>query len=630
MPSETGILARSMISRTSDILKKLHEKPIHRTFAIDRGAVKAESRTVRIAFASDKPVEHWFGQLSLSMQGKAMRTARLESGAPLLVDHDTRDIVGVIEGYSIGSDGVARADVRFGESTRANEVFNDVKNGIRRNISVGFMVHKMDLVKDGAKGTLPAYRSDDWEPYEVSIVSVPADISVGVGRSRSNNLGSKTMNTNDNTELSVSAQTREIVEFAEVFGHGDLARQMIGASPHVTLEDVRSAIQARQPKSVMVPHEDPTAQAFRQSGVIPNYQPAVSVPRHSVRNFTGENASEKAYRFGQWLLGGPCGVSAARQWCMERGLLDRAMSEGVNEKGGYLVPEEFGNDLIVLIEQHGVFRRNSKVRPMSTDMRSDPLLTSELDSEFVAESEEGTDQDLTYSRVNLVAKKHMILVPFSSELSEDSSLAIGDELAGASARAFAKKEDLCGFVGEATSTHGGMTGIATNLKAVDGTIASIAGLQVGSGNAYSELALVDFEGVAARLPEYADQNAKWYVSKKFYYNVMVKLLLAAGGVTPTEIEDARNKRFLGYPVEITQVMPSAEANSQVCALLGDLSMGALFGDRRSIRISISDQALYRQDDLLFKATERFDVNSAFGVGNTTAAGPIVGLITAAA
>ncbi len=627
-----------MISNTSDILRTLNEKPIHRTFAIDRAAVKPESRTVRIAFASDKPVEQWFGNLSLSMKGKSMRTTRLKSGAPLLCDHDPKDIVGVIEDYSIGTDGIARADVRFGESTRAQEVFKDVKNGIRCNVSVGFLVHKMDRIEDGAKGTPPAYRSEDWEPYEVSLVSVPADISVGVGRSKSLE---KIKMENENTERSINLTAAdEIREWGKILKMEPVADRYLrdnALSPggQVSVDGFRAFALANRPPNIQIPLEDPAAQAYRQGG-IGYYQPAVSVPRHSVRNFTGDNASEKAYRFGQWLLGGPCGVSAARQWCMERGLLSRAMSEGVNEKGGYLVPEEFGNDLIVLLEQHGVFRRNAKVRTMNSDMRSDPLLTAGLTSEFVGESEEGNDQDLTYSRVSLVARKQMILVPFSSELSEDSSLAIGDELAGAAARSFAEKEDLCGFVGDASSTYGGMTGVVTNLKSVSGTIASIAGLQVSAGNAYNELVLTDFEGVAARLPEYADQNAKWFVSKSFYWNVMVPLLLTGGTVamstntTATSIEAKRSQTFLGYPVEFVQVMPKVAANSQVCALLGDLSLGALFGDRRSTRISISDQALYRQDDLLFKATERFDVNSAFGVGNTTDAGPIVGLITAAA
>ena len=64
---------------------------------------------------------------------------------------------------------------------RAEEVFQDVIDGIRRNVSVGYLIHEAQLVntKDG----LETYRVTDWEPFEVSIVSVPADPTVGVGRS---------------------------------------------------------------------------------------------------------------------------------------------------------------------------------------------------------------------------------------------------------------------------------------------------------------------------------------------------------------------------------------------------------------------------------------------------------------
>ena len=115
------------------------------------------------------------------MTATSMRQSRLRSGANLLCDHDHKDVVGVIESVEIGADRVGRAVVRFGKSARAEEVWQDVKDGIRRNVSVGYMVHKAQLVEtvDGVE----TYRITDWEPFEVSLVSVPADASVGVGRS---------------------------------------------------------------------------------------------------------------------------------------------------------------------------------------------------------------------------------------------------------------------------------------------------------------------------------------------------------------------------------------------------------------------------------------------------------------
>jgi len=152
-----------------------------RALLVERQAIDEEARTATLAFASETPYERWWGVEILDCTATAMRQGRLRSGANLLCDHNTRDVVGVVESVEIGADRVARAVVRFGKSVRAEEVWQDVRDGIRRNVSVGYMIHKAVLVEtvDGVE----TYRVTDWEPFEVSLVSVPADASVGVGRS---------------------------------------------------------------------------------------------------------------------------------------------------------------------------------------------------------------------------------------------------------------------------------------------------------------------------------------------------------------------------------------------------------------------------------------------------------------
>ena len=146
-----------------------------------RGAVDEESRTVELAFASETPYERWWGVEVLNVEASSMRLGRLQTGANLLMDHDTRDVVGVVEEVGVGADRVARAKVRFGRSARAQEVFQDVVDGIRSNVSFGYRIHEMAL--ESEKDGTPTYRVMDYEPYELSLVSVPADATVGVGRS---------------------------------------------------------------------------------------------------------------------------------------------------------------------------------------------------------------------------------------------------------------------------------------------------------------------------------------------------------------------------------------------------------------------------------------------------------------
>lgn len=152
-----------------------------RALQVHRQAVDETTRTATLAFASEVPYERYWGVEILDCTTPSMRTGRLRSGANLLCDHNSSDVVGVVESVEIGADRVGRAVVRFGKSARAEEVWQDVLGGIRRNVSVGYIIHKALLVET-VEG-VETYRITDWEPFEVSLVSVPADASVGVGRS---------------------------------------------------------------------------------------------------------------------------------------------------------------------------------------------------------------------------------------------------------------------------------------------------------------------------------------------------------------------------------------------------------------------------------------------------------------
>lgn len=144
--------------------------------------IDLSSRTVELAFSSETPVERWFGDEILDHSAGAIRLDRLEGGAALLVNHDWDDQVGVVESVEIGADRRGRAKVRFGRSARADEILQDVSDGIRRHVSFGYIIHKIEV--ETRKGAPDLVRVTDWEPYEISLVSVPADPTVGVGRSR--------------------------------------------------------------------------------------------------------------------------------------------------------------------------------------------------------------------------------------------------------------------------------------------------------------------------------------------------------------------------------------------------------------------------------------------------------------
>ena len=348
---------------------------------------------------------------------------------------------------------------------------------------------------------------------------------------------------------------------------------------------------------------------------------------------TKAEANAKAYGLGMWFLGAVCGNAKAIQWANERGYKTHVTND--NSLGGYLVPEEFAGDIINLVEQYGVFRANSRVVSMSSDTRVQPKRSGGVTAYFVGEGASITESTNQFDNVRLTAKKLAVYTRLSSELNEDAAVDLGGWVAAECARAFAQKEDECGFAGDGTSTYGGIVGAREALKGISATIGDIKGLQVATGTGYAtsygSAILADFRGVVGRLPQFADTaNAAWYVSRTFYHTVMAKLADAAGGNTNETIAAGgpREPLFMGYPVRISQAMPSSPAVSQVCALLGDLSQGAFFGDRRGIGVSLSEHDAFQTDELALRAVERFDIN-VFGVGDTSAAGPIVGLITAA-
>ena len=168
---------------TTSILKKLRESgPLHRTAVVTRAAVDEKARTVTLAFSSEEPYRRWFGfEILGHAAGEADLSFVTSGAAPLLDGHDTQKQIGVIEKAWIEADRKGRAVVRFSKNQAAEEVWQDILDGIRRNISVGYEVNSMTLIEDSAKDG-KSYRVDSWTPLEVSVVAIPADRTVGVGR----------------------------------------------------------------------------------------------------------------------------------------------------------------------------------------------------------------------------------------------------------------------------------------------------------------------------------------------------------------------------------------------------------------------------------------------------------------
>jgi len=140
-----------------------------------------KARTVSLSFASEAVVSRWYGNEILEISDDACDLTRLRNGGALLYNHNWNDQIGVVVSAEIDSRAKkARAVVKFSSSVRGEEFFRDVKEGIRRLVSVGYSIRKMVL--QSVDGDMETHRATEWEPFEISIVPVPADVTVGVGR----------------------------------------------------------------------------------------------------------------------------------------------------------------------------------------------------------------------------------------------------------------------------------------------------------------------------------------------------------------------------------------------------------------------------------------------------------------
>ena len=139
---------------------------------------EVEDRTYQFPFSSEFPVERYFGSEVLSHDEGAADLDRLNDSAPLLFNHDPDRVIGVVErAYIDKKKRRGYTQVRFSRNEFAQEVLSDVKDGILRNVSFGYSIDKMEEREGGD------FVATSWRPYEVSVVSIPADPGVGIGRS---------------------------------------------------------------------------------------------------------------------------------------------------------------------------------------------------------------------------------------------------------------------------------------------------------------------------------------------------------------------------------------------------------------------------------------------------------------
>jgi HK97 family phage major capsid protein/HK97 family phage prohead protease len=392
----------------------------YRTIDLSRASyIDEEKRMVRIGVSSEEPVERSFGMEVLGHSEGDINMEFISSGrAPLLLDHDMTKQIGVIEEFKLDESAKRTiALVRFGKSALAREVFEDVKDGIRMNISVGYRVDKLERMDDKDEN----YYRASWTPMEVSSVSVPADQSrlVGVGRSKDKqNILHKEVKKMDNEKQEINLDevkskavveakakyqrnSKEILDLASQHNKRDLADDAI--SNGLSVEEFRGVL--LENISNTQPLETPS-----EIGLTEKETKRFSILRavNAMANPTDRKAQEDAaFEFECSRAAGELYGKTAQGVLLPPEVLRTWNKRDLNSSDdSSLIAEDYrGGDFI------DVLRNNSAVMPLATMLQGltgdvkIPKKTASASAAFIsAEGGDSAESEMTVGNVSMTPK----------------------------------------------------------------------------------------------------------------------------------------------------------------------------------------------------------------------------------
>lgn len=438
------------------ILRTIEGKLLERSLAVDLSTIDLEARTVEVSVSSEYPVRRYFGFEVLDHSAESVDLTRLRSGAPLLLEHRGSQQIGVVEEAWLDADRKIRARVRFSRDPAVEPLWQDVVDGIRRNISCGYLIH--DMVLERTVDGVDHYRVIAWETYEVSFVSVPADPTVGVGRSlevTTNTINIRGIemppeqtqidgNRSAATPAAVVAdpvmlertRVEDLLALGERFGQRDLANVAI-TSGH-SLDQFRSVLLERQAPTAPAATTAAPKQGDRDlPGFLQHDVTARGLgvsdkeaDRYSLMRALNASASNDWSKAG---LEREVNIAAAtaikkeaRGFFVPHDILMRGLSKGAAGKGGELVTTD------LLLDQFADVLRNRMVMAqlgmkMLTGLDGDvdlPKKTSGSSFVWLGEGEDAQDSSFDFTTLNMSPKTISGAIPVTRKLRKQASRSI--------------------------------------------------------------------------------------------------------------------------------------------------------------------------------------------------------------
>jgi HK97 family phage major capsid protein len=600
-----------------DMANLYGEESLQRSFEFDRNKIDEESRTIEIGVSSEEPVMRNFGYEVLGHREEEIDMSFMAQGrSPLLLDHDSTKQIGVVERFGIDKDNKRTvAKVRFSKSRMAQEVFEDVKDGIRQNISVGYQVNKME--KEGEREGIPVYRVQGWTPLEVSAVSIPADQSrlVGFGRSKdvqvkSNKPEEITMENTENKTPEVNPnEIREqlakdnaaILDLAAKHNKRDLGHEAVSAG--ISLEQFRGQLlETLANKPLDLPSNvEMNETEQRDYSLLKAVREAAS---GTLSGLEKEVSDEIASRTGK----------SARGFYMPTNINfgKRDQTVGTNSQGGFLKPTDHLADQFIeaLYARLRIGEAGAQVlNGLVGDVAIPKLATATSNSAFVAEGSAPSEGAAVFSQVTMSPKTLAAYVDVSRKLMMQSDPSVEAVLRNDIINTFARKIDEVAIEGGGSNEPSGIIASSTGNVVAIGT----------NGGAISYSKVVDMvEAVEVDNAIINDESTCFLGNPKVTANLRT-IGKQASGVEGNFILGEDNK-ILGYDYKSSTLVPSdlsKGTGSNLSALIfGDFSqllLGFYSGvdvvvDQSSLSTSGGTRLAFFQDlDVALRHDDAFSV-----------------------
>ena len=147
-----------------------------------------DTKTIELSFSSEEPYQRWYDHTEV-LDHKGVQLDRLNEIGVVLYNHNRDKVIGKVKKAWV-EDNRGLAVIELDDDEFSTEIYKKVESGTLKGVSVGYSIDTWEEVKAGKESTDgfagPCYIARKWTPYEISIVSIPADGTVGVGRSEDN------------------------------------------------------------------------------------------------------------------------------------------------------------------------------------------------------------------------------------------------------------------------------------------------------------------------------------------------------------------------------------------------------------------------------------------------------------